>query len=538
MFGMTGDRVRWQDVDRDTYEQMTAVLISRLYPNAQRIDGSGGDGGRDVQVPLETGLEIFQLKSHTGRMKASQRSQVRDSLRTATQRNPAAWHLVVPIDHTPGELEWFENLTKNYPFPCLWHGLTWLDTHMAKMPEIARYYLEDARDEIIRLARQLQLEQMALSGGIFDAIDRFIAIQEQLDGLDPHYTFHLSSHPDGRRSVAVVPRYSGALTDAPILVRPEFLFPDTPEARDTLQALQDTINYGSSCTISSEYISRIAVDMPAGLGGEYESGELTLGAADSEAVPDLTAQLQVRNDGGIVTTQLPLRLIRRTAGQRGGILNFLDASGAVTATLRLDATSRQANFNYHFSEPDRYSPTTLLPTVRFVAEVGRAASVAVLINGMECGVGEPTLDRNHAAEAKDFATLLEALVFLQTHTSIYFEIRGNLTPDEVHDLDKAVRLLRGEVYTSTWTSLSIVIRPEGMAMMHATGLSVPQQIRVANELSIIIQDVTIPVGKVVNEIESARVSDDTALLSESDDPLEITFIPGETNTVRTWLQTG
>lgn len=58
---MRSNRVDWSEPDRDTYEDMTAVLVSRLHPTAQRIDGSGGDGGRDVLVPLETGLEIYQL---------------------------------------------------------------------------------------------------------------------------------------------------------------------------------------------------------------------------------------------------------------------------------------------------------------------------------------------------------------------------------------------------------------------------------------------------------------------------------------------
>ena len=534
---MISNRVPWQDIDRDTYEQMTAVLISRLYPTAQRIDGSGGDGGRDVQVPLETGLEIFQLKSHTGRMTTSRRSQVRDSLRSAALHNPAAWHLVVPIDHTPKEREWFERLTDDYPFPCSWHGLTWLEMHIARMPEIARYYLEDTRDEIIRLARQLQLEQVALSGGVPDAMDRFTAIQDQLDELDPHYTFHLSSQPDGSRSVAVVPRYHGALMDSPIFVRPEFSFPDTPEARAALQALQDTINYGSSCTISSEYVSRVAVDMPAGLGGEYEGGELTLGATDSGELPDLTAHLQVRNEDDAVVTQLPLKLTNRQSGQRGGDLFFTDSSGAVTATLRLDSTSRQANCNYQFSEPESYNPATLLPAVRFVSELGQATSVAVLLNGQICAIGKPTVDTNYVGDAVGFANLLEALTLLQTRTGIYFDVSGHLTPEEVHVLDTAVRLLEGEVLTGTWTSVNVVSRPEGLGMMHAIGLSVPQPMRVANDMSIVIQDVKIPIGEVVNEIESARVHDDIPLPSESDAPLEITFIPGETNAVKTWLKT-
>ena len=490
-----------------------------------------------MQVPLETGLEIFQLKSHTGRMRTSQRSQVKNSLKSAAHHNPAAWHLVVPIDHTPVELEWFETLTENCPFPCSWYGLTWLDMHMATMPDIARYYLEDARDEVIGLAKQLQLEKMALSGGVLDAMDRFTAIQDQLDELNPHYTFHLSSQPDGSRSVAVVPRYPGALIDSPMFVRPEFSFPDTPEAQSALQALQDTMDYGSSCTISAEYLSRFAVDMPAGLGGEFEGGELTLGAADSGAVPDLTACLQVRSQKGTVITQLPLKLVSRTAGQRGGILTFSDSSEAGTATLRLDVRNRVADCNYQFSEPDSYSPAMLLPAVRFVAEMGRSASVAVLLDGQVCAVGDPTVDTHHVGNAIGFANLLEAIVFLQTRTGMFFDLRGHLAPEEVHALDTAVRLLRGETLTSTWTSLNMEIRPEGYAMIRAVGLSVPRPLRVVNDMSIILQDLLIPIGEVVNEIESATVRDDIPLPSESATPLEVTFIPGETNTINTWLKT-
>ena len=102
---MTPNRVRWEDLDPGTYEDMVSVLISRLHPEAQRIDGSGGDGGRDVQVPTDDGLVIFELKSFTGRMDSSRRRQVAASLERASQHEPVAWHLVVPIDPTQGELD-------------------------------------------------------------------------------------------------------------------------------------------------------------------------------------------------------------------------------------------------------------------------------------------------------------------------------------------------------------------------------------------------------------------------------------------------
>ena len=42
--------ILWEDVGHEKYEDMVSVILSRLYPDARRIDGKGGDGGRDVQI--------------------------------------------------------------------------------------------------------------------------------------------------------------------------------------------------------------------------------------------------------------------------------------------------------------------------------------------------------------------------------------------------------------------------------------------------------------------------------------------------------
>src|SRR5215472_14907067 len=138
---MTQNRINWSDprINPTVYEDMVAVLISRLHPEAQRIDGSGGDGGRDVQLPLPTGLEIFELKSFTGRMTPARRRQVEKSLARAAKHEPKAWHLVVPINHNPDELQWFMRITDPYPFECDWLGLDWLDKHIADHRSLPRY---------------------------------------------------------------------------------------------------------------------------------------------------------------------------------------------------------------------------------------------------------------------------------------------------------------------------------------------------------------------------------------------------------------
>ena len=42
--------IRWECLGERKYEDMVSVLLSRLHPDSQRIDGKGGDGGRDVQI--------------------------------------------------------------------------------------------------------------------------------------------------------------------------------------------------------------------------------------------------------------------------------------------------------------------------------------------------------------------------------------------------------------------------------------------------------------------------------------------------------
>ena len=95
-------RVRWEDLDSQIYEDMGSVLLSRLHPDAQRIDGSGGDGGRDVQIVNDQDdktLYAFELKSFTGRMDPSRRQQVSNSLKRAADLKPVGWTLVVPSTH-------------------------------------------------------------------------------------------------------------------------------------------------------------------------------------------------------------------------------------------------------------------------------------------------------------------------------------------------------------------------------------------------------------------------------------------------------
>ena len=236
-------RVRFEDLGPKVYEDLASNLLSRLHPDSLRIDGSGGDGGRDVQFQEDQGLPGFELKSFTGRMGPAQRRQVKRSLRRAAKLGLRKWTLVVPIDPTPGELEWFDSLRATVPFPIEWRGRTWLDAELAIRPEIARYFLEGADQEVLNLLRDLKAEEAAITSAPH-AAERVRRLVKRANELDPHYRFEI--HTDGQRvTTTIIPRYRGAELDRPIGVKMTFTFPQTAPGSEAHEALVESIEFGT-----------------------------------------------------------------------------------------------------------------------------------------------------------------------------------------------------------------------------------------------------------------------------------------------------
>ncbi|MER8233255.1 hypothetical protein [Streptomyces sp. NPDC094049] len=51
----------WEKVaqEADSYETAVAVLLSLLNPDVIRVDGSGGDGGRDIRFRRDDGTLVL-----------------------------------------------------------------------------------------------------------------------------------------------------------------------------------------------------------------------------------------------------------------------------------------------------------------------------------------------------------------------------------------------------------------------------------------------------------------------------------------------
>lgn len=527
---MAQNRVDWSDprVSPATYEDMVSVLISRLHPEAQRIDGSGGDGGRDVQLPLSSGLEIFEMKSFTGRMTQTRRRQVERSLKNAAKHSPARWHLVVPINHNPSELKWFEKITKDYDFPCDWLGRDWLDGHMANHPELPRYYIEGSNDEIVAALLAFDKEQATLVGGLPDATERITTLASRLNELDPHYMFAFSASPTEGTKVTILPRYAGAEKDSQIRVQASFNFPDTAEGKSAATALHDTFGYGTPGRVAKEFISSITAEGVHGLDRIFaDGGDIAFGSAEvapSVGMPEMALRLVNRH--GIVITQLPLRLISLNKGLLGGDLVLTDYSEVVRVTIRFHVQSRRFTLNYKFSAPEAVLPGALLPGLQFLCGVQSGLQLVLLANGEP--QGPPASDPQRVPdEIIGYTRLATDLDEIQRKSGIYFLMPRSLSRQEQEDILLAKQLLAGETVTAEWTSSKITMPISSLeGFKELTHRELPLWGRIPFMLN--LEDRSYPLGYLLRNQAAATVKYWPNIPPDTDPgtEIEVTFVPG------------
>lgn len=528
-------RIQWNDFEPRGYEDMVSVLLSRLHPDAQRIDGRGGDGGRDVQiVDGQDGsiIHAFELKSFTGRMTAGRRGQVKESLKRAASLGPARWTLVVPIDSTPAKDDWFRKLGKDYSFPIEWYGKTWLDEKMSAFPDIRRYFLEGTNDEVVRLLLELQNEQ-AIVTDVPDAIVRLRTLRERLNEIDPHYRYELSTGKDaadGRPTdvvfsvgfcdmrVDVYSKYLGATRDRPVTVKVKFLVDSDDEM------VQDALNYGLEATIPPHMVDSVTVDAPFGLGGDLTETELTLIPINSLDEP-VTLLLDIM-DGDTVLASLPVRLTERTSGLRGATLTGADSTGWLQARIKVNVETMGLEAKFWLT-PQSTMPEALLPLCRWVDACKPPHHFRFRWQGQL----EPSIEIQKSFLADDsLSRIVEALVYLQKRCGIHWEMSPSLILEEGQQILAVAAMLKEGTIDFTWESWNLRLDPSELALKElmdgsSSAFLFRQDVRIEHE------GMTVATVRIQTHLESARLANlgavERALKSGSVPHLNL--VPGESD---------
>ena len=495
---------------------MVSVLLSRLHPDAQRIDGKGGDGGRDVQIARgQDGqiTEAFELKSFTGRMTSGRRKQVANSLERAAALQPARWTLVVPIDPTPTEESWFRKLGTGYCFPTEWMGMTWLDEKMSASPDIRRYFVEGANDEVVQLLQELRQEQARVTD-VPDAVGRLRPLRQRLNEIDPYYRYEISTGTTAADSrpadvvlsvsfgdvrVDVYPKYSGAVEDRPITINVKVVVgPDD-------EVVQNALDYGLEVTIPPRMISSVTVDAPSGLGGSFTEAEIDLLSTRTRLDEPVTLALKVL-DGDTLLAICPVHLSEQTRGLRGSVVTGTDSTGWLQAHLKVDVAAGELEVKFRLS-PKPAMPAALVPLFRWLRAYQPPHYLAISWPGGSESRGEIRIP--HLID-ESLGRVVEALAFLQDRSGIHWEMPPSLTLEEGREIVTAAMLLKGESIDLTWRSINLSLHRWGPELEELVN-GRPQQLICEHDSWFELGGVPIPIGRIRTYFESARFADPGAV---------------------------
>ena len=528
-----------EDIERQRYEDMVSVLLSRLHPEAQRIDGKGGDGGRDVQIVRGQNNQIihaFELKSFTGRIEKTRRRQVVRSLERAAGLKPVQWTLVVPIDPTPSEDRWFRRLGKDYCFPIKWLGRTWLDEKMSVFPDIRRYFLEGAKDEVYDLLRELGKEQARITG-VPDAMDRFRNLQTRLNEIDPHYRYELSTRTTAANSgptnvvlsasyddvrIDVYPKYSGAAIDRPITIKVKLAIGQDDDL------VENALNYGLGATIPPSMVSSVTVDAPSGLGGNFAEAEISLLPTNSTLDEPISLALDIMDDDRLIASW-PVHLTERTGGLKGSILTGSDSTEWLQTRLRVDVEARKLEANF-WLDPKSAMPAALVPLFRWMGACQPPHRLAFRWPG---GIAMSTQIRTRFLVDEGLGRLVEALAYLQDRRGIYWAFSPSLTPEEGHEIVMAVTLLKGESIDFTWKMLNLSLDHWGPGLEELLD-GCARSVLIEQDMWLDMEGVKVPIGRVRTHISSARLADPGAVerALTSGQVSHLRLVPGDIDEAR------
>lgn len=194
------DPIPWSNLSGEDVETLIAVFIRKRHPEANRIRPSSGDNGIDLQVKNANGTyDVYQVKKFANNLTTNQKSQIKKSLTALNDHirktgfKVANWYLVLPLDATPQNLKWFEEITRELPYHCDWFGLSHVQAWATDMPEVYDYFLGNSVREVERLVHTFI--EAARVDDLHDdkaLLSKLHSICNMLEDRDPNYAYTVS----------------------------------------------------------------------------------------------------------------------------------------------------------------------------------------------------------------------------------------------------------------------------------------------------------------------------------------------------------
>ncbi|MET8991928.1 hypothetical protein ABZW49_41315 [Nonomuraea wenchangensis] len=457
--------IQWKSVAEDParFERAMKILIRRLHPTAQGMDGSGGDGGVDAWLQTDLGPVIFEVKSFSTRLTSPRRRQIEKSLATAAKHQPIAWHLILPLEHTPPEKAWFDGLQTQYPTILLtWRGIDWLDEQFAQHDDLRRY-VEGSDYGLLARSQEMHLEQTALAR-VADLDARLVTLHSRAQEISPFYRIGFAAHGDRRRITMTPNPGTGQVSIIPRLQ----VDPGDPDGLRARRDLEQVLAYGGKTVIEGRFVEALHVFDADRLVEKLEpfgDGDHVHVMTPHQDTAPVPCRLLVLTPDGQAAAALELSLTTRTAGRAGTSVQGTDLHGVVQVRLHLDhpreGVPMSGGMEVNLSGLAGHWPSAIRP----VAEVLVAAEANEVI---EVQMGDKPVARGHAREPLS-ASVLEAarlvivLDDLRELTGVHFPTPAAVAPAEMAMLSALRDLHAGGKAVLTRATISAQVTEQGRA---------------------------------------------------------------------------
>lgn len=512
------------------FESIVSVLLSTLNPESERVDGAGGDGGRDHQFRDGDDLHVWQSKYFVKRLAEAggRKAQITKSLTAAARLGPASWTLITPMVPNPEERAWFEKQQERYPFPLTWRGGDWLDARLAAHPSIVRHFM-DENDEYVALLRELRQEGEALVDGLPAAVPRIELLAVKLNKSNPYYKIDFAVR-DGRIvSTRLVPKYLGAERDSPVGIG--FTLSTSATDKESVDRLMSALDWGEGIALPPSSVSNVVITGPPGFGGQWNQGFIKISPAPHQQV-NLALRLVIREPGGRQLATLPARLLTATPGRRGATLHGRDLTGVVETRLRADMTNSTFSLNLSTSWHENLLPSGALPVLRFLCHARPPNTLSFDVGEGAGAAGNITIPPGMSVPAEQ-VLVAEHLDRLQAAAGESFPMPLSWTQEELYEVDRAIRLLDGQHVGLGRGPVTFTTSDDGFLAAMAANADSAVTITSATNYTAHVRGHDLDLGPFTLRIDSPRVTTSR----NSDGSFDVSIVPADGKAIQASLGT-
>lgn len=273
--------IDWKAIGREHFESVVHILITHEWSKAEArakvspLDGRGGDDGIDVEVRLDDGLVVYQLKyfvdGMSGGFKDRRRQVVRSWNSVKDREDLLEWVLVMPSVLTPQEYAFVYGLDNPRGIPIKVWARADIDTRLASNPDIARY--AERTEPFLEDARIMNQEQAQLLDPIRGLSERVSKLGQRAFEVDPHWDLDFAREGD-QTTISLRPKSSESYTESPITVSARF---SLERDGDTFAQIDKVLGFGLDESVRiEEGLEEITLDGPSFLPQPSETASMTM----------------------------------------------------------------------------------------------------------------------------------------------------------------------------------------------------------------------------------------------------------------------